>query len=412
MATCTARTTADSSSAQLYMAEEECWGANPLTVSPRPALTAVRFTGESLVHNQTFITTNEIRSDAQISDTVRTGVGATGDINFELSYGTFDRFFEGGLRNDWTDELDINSGSSPDNPQTVTIASPLNQLTVAGSPSPLVLAAVGRWIYVTGSTTSPSNNGFYRITANDGDGTVTVTPSFAAPESGTNLRIRGSHLRNGVTKKSYVIEKRFTDLSPIEVLYYTGMRVGGVSLEITPGQILTGSLSFLGKRGFAANTSIGVSEAEAPGGDVANAVENIGDIFLDDAALDADLTSLSFEVNNNTRDKPAVGNLGNIDIGLGRFNTNGNITMYFSSRVLYDKFLAATAHQFSFSLTIGSDAYMFNFPSIKFTSGAILAEGNDGDVVANMDFQARRDPTLGFTFSLDRFSNAVGDDLS
>lgn len=410
MATCTNRTTADSSSAQVYMAEEPCWGIDPTTQSPRPVLTAVRFTGESLVHNTESVTTNEIRSDAQITDQVRVGVGASGDINFELSYGTFDRFFEGALRNNWSAEVDINYGSPVDG--AVTIGSPLNQISFAGSPDPLVNLQTGQFIRVTNSQVSPSNNGYYRITANS-NGLLTVTPSFNTPESNSLVRIHASHLRNGTTKKSYLIEKRFTDLSPVEYLYFTGMRVGGVSANIEPGSILTGTLSFAGKRGFAANVSSGLSDEDAPTGDVANAVDNVSNILLDGSALDADLTSMTFEINNNTRDKPAIANLGNVDIGLGRFNVNGTITMYFSSRTLYDKYLAFTAHSWSFVVSVDDDSYVFNFPSIKFSEGQILAEGNDGDVVAEMNFQARRDPTLGFTMGIDRFSTASeGSELS
>lgn len=410
MATSTARTTADSSSAQLYMGEEPFWGPDPQVVSPITPLTAVRFTGESLIHDNQNITSDEIRSDSQVTDEVRVGVGASGDVNFELSYGAFDRFFEGALRNDWTAELDVNAAFSPNIPKTVVIGSPLSEFTIPGSPGALV--QVGQFIYVTGSLTSPSNDGFYRVTAEVGD-VFSVSPSFAVAESGTNLRVRGSHLRNGTLKKSYILAKVFTDLSPEEILYFTGMRIGGFTNQIEPGAILTGTGSFLGKRGFATNSLAGLAAAAAaPSGEVANAVDNVSDILLDSAALDADLTSINWEVNNNTRDKPAVANLGNIDIGLGRFNVTGGITMYFSSRTLYDKFLANTYHSFSFAVTVGTDAYVFQFPSIKFTAGPILAEGNDGDVVAAMDLTARRDPTLGFTMSIDRFSNAVGSDLS
>lgn len=410
MATCDARVTADSSAAQLYMGTEPCWGVDPTTVSPGIALTAVRFTGESLIARNDFTESAEVRSDAQISDRVRVGVGAEGDINFELSYGTFDRFFEGMMRNDWSSEVDVNVGSPVTG--TVTIGSPLNQISVAASPNPLAGVQVGAWVRVSGSAVSPSNNGYYRVTANSG-GDLTVTPNFAQAESGTNLQIRTSHIRNSTVKKSFLIEKQFTDLSPIEVFYYTGMRVGGASFELTPGEILTGTLSFLGKRGFAANASVGLGAAsEAPSGDVANAVDNVSNIQLDGSALDADLSALSFEVNNNTRNKPALGVLGNVDIGLGRFNVTGNITMYFSSRVLYDKFLAATAHSFSFVIEVDGDAYLMHFPSIKFTNGAILSEGNDQDVVANMDFGARRDPTLGFTLGISRFSSAESEDLT
>ena len=403
--------TADSSRVQLYMGEEQCWGADPTTVSPRPVLTAVRFTGESLTHTQDSVTSDEIRSDGQVTDLVRTQVGAEGDINYELSYGTFDRFFEGALRADWSSEVDVNNGTGSPQTATVTIASPLNVLTVTGSPNPLKNIQVGAFIRVTGSATSPTNNGFYEVLAN-ASGALTVSPAFAAPETGTNLRIQSSHLRNGVTKKSYVIEKRFTDLSPQEILYFTGMRVGGASLSIVPGEIVTGSMSFLGKRGFASNTSVGISDVAAPAGDVANAVDNVSDLLLDGSALAADLTQLTFEINNNTRNKPAVANLGNIDIGLGRFNVEGNITAYFKDRTLYDKYLAFTAHSWSFAITVGDDAYVIEFPSIKFSNGVIVAEGNDQDIVANMDFTARRDPTKGYTMAINRFSDAVGADLS
>jgi len=201
-------------------------------------------------------------------------------------------------------------------------------------------------------------------------------------------------------------------LTPQEILYFTGMRVGGASLSIVPGEIVTGSMSFLGKRGFASNTSVGISDVAAPAGDVANAVDNVSDLLLDGSALAADLTQLTFEINNNTRNKPAVANLGNIDIGLGRFNVEGNITAYFKDRTLYDKYLAFTAHSWSFAITVGDDAYVIEFPSIKFSNGVIVAEGNDQDIVANMDFTARRDPTKGYTMAINRFSDAVGADLS
>lgn len=410
MAQCTG-STADSSRVQVYMGEEECWGLDPTTVSPRPVLTAVRFTGESLSHTQDSVTSDEIRSDGQITDLVRTQVGAEGDINFELSYGTFDRFFEGALRQDWDGEVDVNNGTGSPQTAAVTVASPLNVMSVAGSPSPFAAIQVGSFIRVSGSTASPSNNGFYEVTANTG-GVLGISPSFNVAETGTQLRVQASHLRNGTTKKSYVLEKRFTDLSPQEILYFTGMRVGGSSLNIVPGEIVTGTMSFLGKRGFASNTSVGISDVEAPAGDVANAVDNISDLALDGAVLDADLTQISFDINNNTRDKPAVANLGNIDIGLGRFNVEGNITAYLADRTLYDKYLAFTAHSWSFAITVGGDSYLIEFPSIKFSNGVVVAEGNDQDIVANMDFQARRDPTKGYTMAINRFSDAVGADLS
>lgn len=402
------RVTADSSSAQLFMDEEVCWGDDPLVVSPRPVLTAVRFTGESLEHTQETIASDEIRSDGQVSDFVRVAVGATGDINFELSYRTFDRFFEGMLRNNWSAEVDANEGS----PAAVTLDVSPSTISVPGSPNAFRNVEVGQFVRIIGSAVSPTNDGIYEVTANDGDGLLSVSPSIVTAESDAAIVVQASRLTNGIVKKSYLIEKRFTDLSPQESLYFTGMRVGSGDASIAPGEIVTGTLSFLGKRGFALAGPLsdvaGITEVAAPTFDVANAVDNIEDLLLDGTPLDADLTGITWAVNNNTRDKPAVSVLGNVDIGLGRFNVEGNITMYFSSRVLYDKFLAFTTHSWSFVVTVGLNAYVFEFPSIKFSTGVIVAEGNDGDVLANMDFQAKRDPTKGYTMAINRFSDDVG----
>lgn len=410
MATCTARTTADASSAQLYVAPEECWGLDPTAVSPEPDYRELRFTSESLDGPIETVVSNEIRSDAQITDAVKVSESAGGDVSFEFSYRSFDMLLEGALRNDWGAELDVNSGGSPADARTVTIGSPLTEIEIPGSPGAEL--QVGQFIRVTGSTNSPSNDGYYRITAVNGD-VFTVTPSFAGAETGTNLRVRASHLRNGTERKSFVLAKVFTDLSPQEILYFNGMRVGTFSLSIEPGSILTGSFSFAGKRGRAANTLPGLASAQdAPGTDVANAVDNIVEVLLDGSAIDADLTSISLDVNTNTRDKPAVAAVGNIDVGLGRFNVSGNLTMYFSSRVLYDKFVSQTRHSLSFVVQVGSDSYAIFLPSLKFSTSTIVIEGNDTDVVVSADFQALRDPTLGFTLGLDRFSDDIGNEIT
>lgn len=87
---------ADSSRAQLYFLEETVWGTTPAA-----ALKALRFTGESLKPETDGTTSSEIRSDRQVTDWIRTGERAAGDVNFELSYGTFDNLLEGALGARW-----------------------------------------------------------------------------------------------------------------------------------------------------------------------------------------------------------------------------------------------------------------------------------------------------------------------
>lgn len=86
----------DSSRAGLYYVEEAAWG-----VTPAAALSALRMTGESLKAAMDGVTSNEIRPDRQVTDWIKTAERAEGDVNFELSYGSFDKLLEGTLMSRW-----------------------------------------------------------------------------------------------------------------------------------------------------------------------------------------------------------------------------------------------------------------------------------------------------------------------
>lgn len=73
-------------------------GTTPAT----PALKEIRYTGESLGYNISNTRSNEIRSDRNVADLIRTGAEAGGDINVEMSYGSFDDLIEGVLCGTWT----------------------------------------------------------------------------------------------------------------------------------------------------------------------------------------------------------------------------------------------------------------------------------------------------------------------
>jgi hypothetical protein len=71
------------------------------TNSSVTALKQIRYTGESLNFNIENTKTSEIRPDRTETDLIQTSGSGGGDINFELSYGTFQDFLEAVLCNDW-----------------------------------------------------------------------------------------------------------------------------------------------------------------------------------------------------------------------------------------------------------------------------------------------------------------------
>ncbi|MCF0055513.1 phage tail tube protein [Dyadobacter sp. CY356] len=88
----------DSSQTRLAYIAEVTPGVTPAT----PAFKKLRMTGESLAPSLQYTSSNEIRADRNVADMTRVGQEAGGDINFELSYGTFDDFLEALMFGTWT----------------------------------------------------------------------------------------------------------------------------------------------------------------------------------------------------------------------------------------------------------------------------------------------------------------------
>ena len=90
----------NSSQTELSYIAEDTWGVTP--TSPAPVFQAIRMTGESLkILNET-VESDEIRPDRNVADDVDVGGGASGGIDGELSYGTFDDFLESVLFGTWS----------------------------------------------------------------------------------------------------------------------------------------------------------------------------------------------------------------------------------------------------------------------------------------------------------------------
>lgn len=89
---------ASSNLARLRVIKETAFGTTPTTGTS----TDLRFTGESLNFAIQTETSSEIRPDRQIADLVQVGAETSGDINFELSYGSFDDLIASALGGVWT----------------------------------------------------------------------------------------------------------------------------------------------------------------------------------------------------------------------------------------------------------------------------------------------------------------------
>jgi len=96
----------DTNRVSLSIQEETAWGTTVTNAAFKP----LRTTGESLTFNISNSQSDEIRSDRNVADMIRTDAATAGDLNFELSYGgeissgvnhAFDDILEGVMCSDW-----------------------------------------------------------------------------------------------------------------------------------------------------------------------------------------------------------------------------------------------------------------------------------------------------------------------
>lgn len=91
-------TTASSNLARLRVIEETEFGVTPITGTSQD----LRFTGESLNFSLQTEESQEIRSDRLTADLIQVGAEASGDAQFELSYGSFDQLMAAALGSEWS----------------------------------------------------------------------------------------------------------------------------------------------------------------------------------------------------------------------------------------------------------------------------------------------------------------------
>lgn len=393
---------ADSDRVSLRYVEESSWANYP--TSPTPTLQDIRFRTESLKQESSTAESDEIRNDRQLADVVRTSIRGVGDIGIELSYGAFDDFLQALLMaSAWssvvqvTDQTDI---------QVDGVAN-----SFIGSDGEFSAFSPNQWVKSSGFTNS-ANNGIFKIvsigdsgTGNSDNEMVVSGGTLITEAAGQTVTIvQGGQILNGTTETSFAIEKQFNDLSNKFALY-TGMIPNQLSLDVSAEAIITGAFSFMGEKEESKAATIGDgSPTAAPTNEVMSAVEDVLKVLENQTAYSGVL-SVGLTINNNLRNRMAVGNLGPIGIGKGRLAVSGTFQAYFESEALLDKYLNFTSTSLALIFQDGDgNAYVIDMPEVKLSDGGRVAGGPNSDVIEDIGFSSFRDSTEDTTIRIARFA--------
>lgn len=355
--------------------------------------TSLRYTGESLDFAVQTTQSNEIRADRQVSDLIQTGASGSGGFNFELSYKEYDTLLQAALQSVYN-SFGTNGVFTPGVYSVGTAGAAFTASTItAQTGTPFTNIPVGAWIKVYKAVGTVTY--YALVTAVTGTVlTVSAATPLAVFNSAAGDTITSLAVSNGTTQGSFSLEVGHTDINQYRL--YKGFSPNKVSLSMQSGQIVTGSFDFMGMAGaISGTTSMGTVVASQTNSPM-NAVTGVGTLLEGGAALTGTyMKSLSIDITNNLRGQDAIGVLGYAGIATGSVAVTGSVQVYFNDATMMNKLINNTKTSLAFYIKDNAgNAYGFNLPSVKFSSGKVNAGGLNQDTMVDLQFTAYMDATL------------------
>jgi len=378
----------------LRYVEEVAWGEVP---AGPPTFTNLRETGEGLKGTKQTEVSEEIRSDRQIPGIIRTGIGAEGDLNFELSYASYDPFFLAVLMaSAFSASVSVASGVA------VTVAAAAGTFTL-GAGTWDNTPSVGEWVRFRGFPTNAGNNGVFKVSAASATVITVSNKDGLVDEAGVTINAEtAKQAVNGVAEKSFSIEREHTDLTNIFELY-RGLMPASMSLEIPVDGRITGSFSFMGKDEQATTATAGDGSPNAANdNEILSSANNIRWINISHGSVC--LFSGTIEVTNNLREIRCAGELSPHDLGIGRFAVTGDLELLFQDHTQKSRYLAHTEAGFAVAIQATDGAVIvFEVPSFQMSDDETVAGGVDTELVESISFEAFMNATEDITMRIALF---------
>jgi len=189
----------------------------------------------------------KIRSDRLASGQIVTGLTVGGPMAFELAKdAALENLMESAMLNDWTTQSLVTVN--------LTIDGSTKQITRA-SGTWATLLTVGDYLTLTGFVNSGNNTQVQVVEFISATIIRVIAADVLVTETGTGTTYkRADKLTIGTTKKSFSIEKAFTDLTT-KALIYKGMMANSMNINVAYGEIISGTFEFSGTKYVEANAS-------------------------------------------------------------------------------------------------------------------------------------------------------------
>lgn len=308
---------------------------------------------------------------------------AAGEISVELSSDSYDDLLESALGGTWV----IRTGESG---LSITVAAAGKTFTRAAgdfttAPTSIVIGDMIKFPSLTGN-----NFGTFRVTA------VTATvitcsgiaDNVLVDESTVTTDIEvGDTLSIGTIRRTMSVLSNFPDDDgTADYQLITGVEITGFTFDIAVNALVTGTIPTLGR-------DLTLLGATPPTGSTFNPAittevfSSLDSRILQDGVIIGFFSSLSMTNDNNQSAQFEIGSSAVAFIEKGRANNTLSISTFFSDTDLLQKFLDETEVQLIAILEGINGSLMFDFPTVKYTSGSPEVAGETA-IVQSLEAQA------------------------
>lgn len=370
--------------------KESSYGVLPGATSAQ----IIRRTESSLALSKDTYESGEIRSDYQMAD-YRHGVRRIGgNLNGELSLGTYADFWAAGLRAAWVAGI---SGSQTDFTSVTTTTSTI----VAASGSFITKGfRVGDVVRCTGLPDAANNSKNLRITGLTAT-VMTVAETLVAnatADTSFTIAVVGKKVMvplTGHTDDSFTIEHYHQDVGTVEV--FTGNKINTMEVSLPATGMATLNMALVGQDMLDdpnGNTTVPyfTSPTAPTTTQILTAVQ--GKLRLAGADI-VTVTGVTLNISGNLTGDPVVGSDVIPQQAVGRVLVSGQFTAYYTGGSLTTAFKNETELSLHFMLTgAGSapqDFLSFHLPRIKL--GGTSKNDGEGQLIQTVPFQALLMPT-------------------
>lgn len=275
---------------------------------------------------------------------------------------------------------------------------------------------INEWVYVGGDSApvrfvTAGNNGWKRIrsltaTRMEFDKSITAMVN----ETGTGLTIQlfyGRVLKNEtgnlIKRRTYQLERTLgapdtAQPTQIQSEYLIGAVANKLNLEIGTADKVMCDLEFLACNGETRTGVIGVKTGTRPSlveQDAFNTSSDFTFLLVSAAPTVATITSalfgfmteFKFNVNNNAKLNKAIGVLGAMEITVGKFKVEGEMTAYFTEVSAIEAVKANTAHTAAGAMVKKNSGIVFDIPLLTLGNARLGIE-QDQEITIPCKFDA------------------------